>query len=28
VIDVVTEMEALAPVGVTQPAPPADQAEG
>jgi acetolactate synthase-1/2/3 large subunit len=28
VIDVVTEMEALAPVGVTQPAPPAGQAEG
>ena len=28
VIDVVTEMEALAPVGVTQPAPAAGQAEG
>jgi len=28
VIDVVTEMEALAPAGVTQPAPPAGRAEG
>jgi acetolactate synthase-1/2/3 large subunit len=28
VIDVVTEMEALAPAGVTQPAPPAGPAEG